>query len=219
MNARRMLWAAALIGGIASPLLTHWALTVGLPLAVVVSLIVLQMVAAYWFVFTHVPGRYYMTALGALGLCSAALLFMRLEGGLALSAALTHTLMYVLLLTLFGTSLLPRREPLVTRFARQIHGPLADGVRHYTRVVTRAWCVFFALQLLVSALLFTWAPLPWWSLFVNVLNLPLVCMMFLAERLSRPLWVADPPREEFARLMELVQMLKKQVALRDTGIS
>ena len=217
MNARQMLWAAALTGGIASPLLTHWALTVGLPLAAVSTLIVLQMVGAYWLVFSHVHGPYRTSALSVLGLCSAALFFMRLEGGLALSAALTHALIYVFLLVLFGTSLLPQREPLVTHFACQIHGPLADGIRHYTRAVTRAWCVFFALQLLVSALLIIWAPLQWWSLFVNVLNAPLVCMMFLAERLSRPLWVADPPREEFAKVMELVAVMNKQVVLRNTG--
>ena len=209
--------AAALIGGIASPLLSHWALTDGLPLAAVSTLIVLQMVAAYWLVFAHVHGPYRTTALSVLGLCSAALFFMRLEGGLALSAALTHALIYVFLLVLFGTSLLAQREPLVTHFACQMHGPLADGIRHYTRAVTRAWCVFFALQLLVSALLITWAPLQWWSLFVNVLNAPLVCVMFLAERLSRPLWVADPPREEFAKVMELVAVMNKQVVLRNTG--
>ena len=62
MNARRMLWAAALTGGIASPLLTHWALTVGLPPAAISTLIVLQVIAAYWFVFCHVHGRYRTTA-------------------------------------------------------------------------------------------------------------------------------------------------------------
>lgn len=219
MNARRMLWAAALTGGIASPLLSHWALTVGLPLAAISILIVLQVLTAYWFVFSHVHGRYRTTAFSVLGLCSAALFFMRLEGGLALSAALTHALMYIFLLVLFGTSLLPQREPLVTHFACQIHGPLADRIRHYTRAVTHAWCAFFALQLLVSALLIIWAPLQWWSLFVNVLNVPLVCMMFLAERLSRPLWVADPPREGFAKVVELVEMMKKQVVVRNTGNS
>ncbi len=51
----------------------------------------------------------------------------------------------------------------------------------YTRRVTWAWCVFFAGMALTSVLLFVFAPLSSWSVFNNLLNLPLVVVMYLTE--------------------------------------
>ena len=218
MDLRRAVRVGTMAGGIALPFMTHVVLTAGKPAAAAWTLILIQLALAFWFVVAQVKPPYRVLALAGLGGCSIALYCMRLTGGLVLSSGLAHALAYLYLLAMFGASLLPDREPLVTFFARKIHGPLAPGLRKYTRNVTRAWCIFFALQLLGSAVLLTFAPISWWSLFVNVLNAPLVCIMFVVERLGRPLWVANPPREEFANVMELVELMKNRVVSQDPGI-
>jgi uncharacterized membrane protein len=101
--------------------------------------------------------------------------------GLAATNALTHTTINLAMLWLFGRTLLPGREPLITRFARRIHGTLTAEIELYTRRVTLLWCVFFAAQIVVSALLFAFSTLEAWSLFVNLLSLPLIAVTFVGE--------------------------------------
>lgn len=85
----------------------------------------------------------------------------------------------------FGRTLARDREPMCSRFARAVHGPLADDVARYTRRITWAWTAFFAVLCAVSVGLFTLAPLPAWSLFANLLTPLLVAAMFGAEYLVR----------------------------------
>jgi uncharacterized membrane protein len=82
---------------------------------------------------------------------------------------------------LFGRSLRPGHLPLVTYFAGFTHPELTPALRRYTRQVTIAWTLFFVACIAVSALLFFLGPLEAWSLFANVLTLPLVAAMFVAE--------------------------------------
>src|SRR5687767_3680733 len=86
---------------------------------------------------------------------------------------LPHAAINLFLLWVFGRTLRGGREPLITAFARRIHGDVPPDMEPYTRGVTAAWCLFFAIQVLLSALLLAVAPLHVWSLFVNVLSLPL----------------------------------------------
>jgi uncharacterized membrane protein len=86
------------------------------------------------------------------------------------------------------------REPFVSRLSRRVHGTLAPQMEAYTRGVTLAWCMFFAGQVTVSLLLLAFAPLEAWSLFVNVLNVPLLVLMFGAEYLYRVTRYPDHPR-------------------------
>ena len=101
--------------------------------------------------------------------------------GPAAAYAIPHTAIYLSLLWLFGQTLRPGNEPLVTLFARRVHGTLPPAMAAYTRRLTFAWSVFFVLQLLVSALLFRFSSLSVWSLFINVLNFPLLALMFVGE--------------------------------------
>lgn len=101
--------------------------------------------------------------------------------GLIASIGLVHATIYLVLLVVFGITLLPRREPLITTVARKLRGGLTDELALYTRRVTWMWCGFFVAQMLGSLLLVLFAPLGVWSWFVNVLNLPLVLAMFGAE--------------------------------------
>jgi uncharacterized membrane protein len=105
----------------------------------------------------------------------------RATWGWAAAYGIPHAAIYLSLLWLFGSTLRHDREPLVTRFARTVHGTLTPDMATYTRKVTYAWCVFFCAQLAVSALLFCYAPPDIWSIFINVLNFPLLVLMFLGE--------------------------------------
>ena len=109
------------------------------------------------------------------------------EASVLLVSAASHAAIYGGLLALFGGSLRRGRTDLVTGMAERLRPGLTPAMRRYTRGVTRAWCAFFALQLLVSAGLGLLAPAELWSLFVNVLDAPLVALMFLGEHVARRL--------------------------------
>jgi uncharacterized membrane protein len=105
----------------------------------------------------------------------------------ALFYPIPYLTVYVTLLWLFGRTLRTGREPLVTRLATHVHGELPEEMVRYTRQVTWAWCIFFATMATTSTLLFLLGPLPVWSVFNNLLNLPLVVAMYLGEYAWR-LW-------------------------------
>jgi uncharacterized membrane protein len=96
--------------------------------------------------------------------------------------------MLLILFMTFGRTLIAGRQPLCTRFAEALHAPLTPQHELYARQVTVAWTLFFAAMALTSTLLFFLAPLASWSVFANLLTLPLVALMFIAEYLVRR-WV------------------------------
>jgi len=112
-----------------------------------------------------------------------------------------HAAAYLFLLWLFGRTLRDGREPLITRLARHGRGSLPPAMETYTRRLTIAWCVFFAAQLALSALLLHLGWLESWSLFINVLNLPLVALMFAADYLYRVARYRDWPQSSIANVI------------------
>lgn len=86
-----------------------------------------------------------------------------------------------LMAVVFGRTLLPGREPLVTSLARLIHEYMTPALQRYTRQVTVAWTLFFFGTAILSMLLFVLGPIEVWSAFANILMLPLVVLMFVAE--------------------------------------
>jgi uncharacterized membrane protein len=82
---------------------------------------------------------------------------------------------------MFGRSLTGRYEPLVTAVARLVHEQMTPALVRYTRQVTVAWTTFFFVMAIVSILLFLLAPIGTWSVFANLLTLPLVAVMFIVE--------------------------------------
>jgi uncharacterized membrane protein len=100
---------------------------------------------------------------------------------LMVAAALSHGALYLSVLLLFGLSLRPGREALVSRLARRVEPCPIPVLIAYARGVTWLWAGFGAAQLAVSALLLAVAPLPVWSAFVNVLDAPLVGLVFASE--------------------------------------
>ncbi|AKU11795.1 hypothetical protein AzCIB_1900 [Azoarcus sp. CIB] len=85
----------------------------------------------------------------------------------------------------FGRTLGAGREPMCTRIARTMHGTVSPALARYTRQVTAAWAVFFAGTVAISCLLFAFGTIEAWSTFANLLTMPLVGLMFLAEYLVR----------------------------------
>ena len=98
---------------------------------------------------------------------------------------------YLLLGVMFGRSLLGGRVALCTHWATLAHGPLSPAMARYSRQVTAAWTLFFALLTVAHVLLFLLAPLPVWSAFANFFCLPLVAAMFIGEYLVRGLRLPD----------------------------
>lgn len=98
---------------------------------------------------------------------------------------LPHVLFNVALMILFGHTLLPGREPLITLFARRVHGTVPPEIVTYTAQVTWLWTLFFAATAVLSILLYHFAPLQVWSVFANVLSLPLVILVFVGEYVFR----------------------------------
>ena len=94
-------------------------------------------------------------------------------------------LMLILLVT-FARTLQQGHKPLCVLFAEMINGgTLPIEHERYARNVTIAWVLFFAGMIVGSTLLFFFAQLATWSIFVNFLTLPLVALMFIVEYIVR----------------------------------
>ena len=89
-------------------------------------------------------------------------------------------------LYLFGSTLLPGREPLITRFSRlNLDGRIPAPLLLYTRRLTVVWAVLFTVLAVESAVLGAYAGLEMWSWFVNIIN-PLVALaLFVLEHVYR----------------------------------
>jgi uncharacterized membrane protein len=127
------------------------------------------------------------------------------RAGPVAAAAVPHAMTYLALLAVFGASLLPGREAVITILARRSRGRLPPEIVRYTRRVTLAWCGFFVAQLACSWLLLLFAPLSTWSLFINLGNLPLVGVMVGAEYAYRQWRHAARPPERLVDMLRIVR--------------
>jgi uncharacterized membrane protein len=118
-----------------------------------------------------------------LPLCALLLLksWRYIEGNFALVILLQQCGAYLMMAVLFGRSLGRGQVALCTRWAAALQGPLSPQAQRYTRAVTAAWAAFFTVISLLSALLYTFAPMRVWSIFSNFLTLPLAVLMFVGE--------------------------------------
>lgn len=112
-----------------------------------------------------------------------------------LDASLVYQLQYLAmqaaLAVLFGRTLVRGHVPLVTRFARLLHGELPLPMERYTRAVTFAWTAFFVGMGMIAVALHGLASREAWSAFVNLLTLPCVLLMFVAEYAVRRMRFPD----------------------------
>jgi uncharacterized membrane protein len=96
-----------------------------------------------------------------------------------------HVSINAVLGLIFGRTLLRQRQPLCSTFASLVHETLTPALLRYTRQVTVAWTLFFAATATLSIVLFFLAPIEVWSVFANLLTLPLVLAMFVVENAVR----------------------------------
>lgn len=198
---------AALAVLVAYPGLIHWAVfsnsqsMLGELLIAVPLLIVLA-----WFLGRSRGRRVGLIAL-AVGTAAGGFVWHEVHADPAILYPIPHLSANLFMLWVFGRTLRPGREALITRVARYVHGTLPDEVAAYTRRVTWAWSVFFAGMVIVSASLFVLAPLTVWSLFANVLNLPLLVIMFFGEYAWRALRHPHFARASFPAVVQAFRKL------------
>lgn len=94
---------------------------------------------------------------------------------------LQHVSVYALLCAAFGRTLRSGRTPMVTDLAGTVHRTLSPALIGYTRSVTWAWTLYFGCISGLSLLLFWLAPIAIWSAFANLLDIPLLALMFIGE--------------------------------------
>lgn len=94
---------------------------------------------------------------------------------------LQHLAINLVLAVVFGRTLFGGREPLVTRFARMIHGEIPPEVERYSRKVTVAWTALFIAIGVASCALYLGGWLAAWSFLANFLNPMLLAAMFVLE--------------------------------------
>ena len=113
---------------------------------------------------------------------------------------LPHLVTNLFLMWYFARTLKAGRTSLITSIARRIHGSISPELEIYTRRVTWAWSIFFGLQIMVSMMLYFFSSLYAWSMFINILNGPLIVLMFMGEYMYRRLRYRDHKSSIFAGL-------------------
>ncbi len=111
---------------------------------------------------------------------------------------LQHGAIHLALAWAFGMTLRPGEKPFITGLAEGLHGrlgqPFTPALALYTRGVTALWAGYFGAMVAVSALLYAWAPWPWWSLYCTVATPLSAAALFIAEYLWRYHRHPDFPR-------------------------
>ena len=90
-----------------------------------------------------------------------------------------------MLAALFGASLRPGREPVISVFARLEQGELQPDLARHARLVTWCWTLLLAAIAIVALALAAWASVDTWSLFANVVSYALIAALFTGEYLYR----------------------------------
>ena len=183
--ARRVPVALAVVLAAGFAVAAHLALVDSLPrgAGALLSLVPLAVIAFTMFRRT----RHRLVALAVLGAATAfcVINWSGLEAHFPGLFFVEHAGGNLVLAFLFGRTLAPGREPLVTTFARIAHGGIDERVARYTRQVTFAWTVFFLAIATASAGLYFGGFAEAWSLLANLGTPLLVGAMFAVEYLVR----------------------------------
>lgn len=191
--AARLLSAGLLVG---VPLLGHYAVVDGrgdlgalFLIGIAVALIVRHAGGATpWFALAALAAFLLVPAL------ETEWLFIALPEALYLAAA-----------SMFGRTLLPGREPLITRFARLEHRPFPDELVPYTRRLTWIWALFLVALAAIEAALWLTASKAVWSLFANLLSYLLVAALFAGEYAYRRVRFPHLRHLPFTQMAQLVR--------------
>lgn len=157
-----------------------------------------------WIAVRTFARRWWPLLLGAMvALVYYMLVARHMRVGLIAVDGVWHASLNLLLLWFFGRTLLRGREPLISQISRRLNNGLDPSIAAYTRHATIAWTLFFGLQIAGSVLLYLFAPINVWSFFINVLNTPLVVLMFALEYSVRTVLHPDHPRISILRTIHV----------------
>lgn len=203
---------------IAYPILLHFAILKGDGVEGMSLLLVLLPVLLWggWIAVRSLPRAWWPIFLAVAGALLYYMLASRhMRVGLIAVDGILHASLNLLLCWFFGRTLFGGREPLISHISRRVHDGLDPNVAVYTRRATIAWTIFFGAQVAGSALLYLFAPIPAWSFFINVLNTPLLVLMFVAEYVTRMSLHPDHAR---IPLLKVIEVFAKDFAVpRKTG--
>lgn len=107
----------------------------------------------------------------------------------------------------FIRSLLPGHEPLITEFARQVHGPLRPDIMRYTYSLTWFWSLFFLTAFIAPLLLWAYGTGNTWQWPLNGGTLALAAFFLILEYGIRRLIIRD---FEHASLRTSIDIFRKQ---------
>jgi uncharacterized membrane protein len=113
--------------------------------------------------------------------CSSLFILTQAEYQAATVLKIYPLLMFGSLFTLFASSLVAGKTPLISRFAILMRGTVPDAEMRYARHATVAWSIFFFIMIAASLYLSLFASLEAWSWFSNVFSYLLVGLMFVIE--------------------------------------
>ncbi len=169
-----------------------------------------------WIVARSLPRIWWpMFVAAAAALVYYMLASQHMRVGLIAVDGIWHGSLNLLLFWFFGRTLLGGREPLISQISRRLNDGLDPNIVAYTRHATLAWTTFFGAQIAGSALLYVFAPISVWSFFINVLNTPLLVLMFGAEYLTR---IALHPDHARIPILKTIEVFAKDFAVpRKTG--
>lgn len=112
--------------------------------------------------------------------------------------------MNAMLFILFGHTLLPGREPLITRFRRLEEGYVSLKFVSYTRSLTVLWAVLFAVATIISVAAALWGDTAVWS-WVSLIAIPAASLsFFLGEHVYRALRYGPEGRSSPMRTLAVV---------------
>jgi len=137
--------------------------------------------ALMWFASVELGFRMALAIISTLLLLGLAAVWIFGPPHPAIIFGMPHLVTNAFLMWFFARTLINQREPLITTIARRVHGSLTPDLEIYTRHVTIAWSLFFFLQITCSLLLFFFASMETWSMFINILSSPLIVLMFICE--------------------------------------
>ena len=174
-------WGAVLALGLAYAVLSHLAASAAAPDLLDASVAVVPLLALALAMAWRTDHRLPMLALWLAACAALYAVSPWLVAHFNWIFLLQHAGIHALLCGAFGRTLLPGRVPMVSGFARIVHGELSSALLTYTRSATWAWTGYFGATCALSLTLFWLAPVAVWSMFANLLGGALLVLMFAGE--------------------------------------
>ena len=97
------------------------------------------------------------------------------------------TLVSLVMLALFSLTLW-YPPSMIERFSRMLNMEIPPQAVPYMRVVTVIWCLFFAINALISAWLAWWGSMTWWTLYNGLISYLVIGLLIGGEFLYRGIY-------------------------------